>query len=295
MTTTSKSIQPSSKMASQLAIATLIALGLTALSNSPAMAQTNPSAATQAQALQPPVLVNGSKVTGKQVDDMVKLALASGAQDTAQLRQALLNDLIVKEAILQEAQKSHLTSQGDNELKVRLASQAAIVDLWFSQYFAAHPVTEEAIKAVYDQDVTIAKDPKNAHEYQLAQIIVASESQANELISKINSGASFETLAKEQSLDKATGAQGGLVGWALPSRLAPSIADVVLMMGKGKVTSKPIAVGSNWAIIKVEDTRPFKLPAYETLKPQIAQNLIAQTKQEAIGNLMKTVKISQGK
>jgi len=100
MATTFNSMQHSSKTRSYLSIATLISLSFAALSIAPAMAQTNPPASAQPQTLSPPVLVNGSKITAKQLDEMVGLAVKGGATDTTQLRQALLNDLIVKEAIL---------------------------------------------------------------------------------------------------------------------------------------------------------------------------------------------------
>jgi len=243
-----------------------------------------------------PVLatVNGSKIYGSQVNEWVKSVVAGGGKDTPELRQTMLNDLIVREAILQDVKRTGLLTRDNNSIKVKIAEQNAILEIWFAQYFKEHPITEADIRTQYDQQAAIAKDPKNAKEYQLSQIIVGSEAEGDLLIKQINAGVSYEQLAKEKSLDKTSGAQGGLIGWVLPGRLTPPLDGIIPSLSKGKLASKPLQVGNLWYVIKVDDVRNHTFPSFEQAKPQISQALAQRQKQEAIQALLKSEKITIG-
>ena len=75
----------------------LILLGVIIFSMSSSFAQTGAI-----------VSVNGNKIMQKEVDGIVKNAVARGAKDSPELRQAIVNDLILREAIMQDVKKSGL-------------------------------------------------------------------------------------------------------------------------------------------------------------------------------------------
>ena len=239
------------------------------------------------------VTVNGSKITSNQLNDWVASAVADGNQDTPQLRQNILNDLVMREAINQDVKKTGLLSQGNNAFKVKLAEQNAIVELWFAQYFKTRPISEADVKAEYDKQVALAKTPQNSKEYQVSQIVVATEAEALSLMKQIKDPSSFAILAKEKSLDKTTSDKGGLVGWALPSQLAPPMNEIVPTLTKGKIAPKPIQTNVGWYIIQLDDVKPIVIPPFDQVKENIARALIQQKRQEAINQLMSTSKISK--
>lgn len=239
----------------------------------------------------PVATVNGVAITNGQLNDWVKSAVMDGAQDTPQLRQSILNDLVLRELILKDIKKTGLLKQGNNEFKVKLAEQNAILDVWFNAYLKSHPVTEAEVKAEYDRQVALSKEPANAKEYQVSQIVVATEAEGVSLIKQIRSPANFATLAKEKSLDKATSEQGGLVGWALPSQLMAPINQVVLTMGKGQVYDKPIQTQVGWHVIEINDIRPVVVPSFDQAKENIARALIQLRRQQAISGLLQTSKV----
>jgi peptidyl-prolyl cis-trans isomerase C len=241
------------------------------------------------------VIINGTKITSAQLEQWVSIATSEGAKDSPELRQGILNDLVIREAIEQDIKKTNLLSKGNNAFKVKLATQNAAMELWFAQYFAAHPISEADIKAEYDKQVALSKEPKNAKEYQLSQIVVPSEVDGNQILSQLQAGSSFQALAKEKSLDKVSSQNGGLVGWALPGQLAPPMNDVVLTLSKGGVVSKPIQVGNVWYVVKVDDVKPFVMPTFDQAKTGITQAMIQKERQSAIQSLLKDAKISKGK
>ena len=239
------------------------------------------------------VLVNGAKITSGQLNDWVNVAVSEGAKDSPELRQSIMNDLILREAVSQDAKKTGLLTAGNNAFKIKVAEQNAVLELWFAQYFKAHPLSEADVKAEYEKQVALSKEPQNNKEYKLSQIVVGSESEANQIIAQLNKGASFASLAQEKSLDKNSGSRGGVMGWALPSQLVPPINEIVVSMTKGQFTLKPIQTSNGWHIVMVDDVKPFVIPSFDDAKAGIAQALVQQRRQEAVGALMKTIKISQ--
>ena len=243
-----------------------------------------------------PVLttINGSKIYASQVNEMVSMAVANGAKDSPELRQNLLNDLVVREVITQDIKKTGLLNKDNNALKLKLAQQNTMLELWFAEYFKTHQVTEADVKAEYERQAALSKEPKNAKQYEVAQIMVATEGEAAEIIKQINNGAKFEVLAKEKSLEKLSGAQGGVVGWVFPFQLAPPINDLIVNLGKGKVAQSPIKTNNGWHVIKLDDVRPFAMPAFDQVKNNITQELVQQRRQQAINTLLKDAKVVKG-
>jgi peptidyl-prolyl cis-trans isomerase C len=77
-------------------------------------------AVTSANAQSGPVLttVNGSKIFTSQLNEMVALAVANGAKDSPELRQNLLDDLVLREVITQDIRKTGLLNKDNNALKL---------------------------------------------------------------------------------------------------------------------------------------------------------------------------------
>ena len=82
------------------------------------------------------VVVNGAKITSGQLNDWVNVAVSEGAKDSPELRQTIMNDLILREAVAQDAKKTGLLTTGNNAFKIKLAEQNAVLELWFAQYLS---------------------------------------------------------------------------------------------------------------------------------------------------------------
>ena len=241
------------------------------------------------------VVVNGVKITSNQLDQFVALATTQGAQDTPELRQNFLNDLIVREAITQDAKKTGLLTKGNNALKLKIAEQDSVMGLWFTQYLSQHPISEVDVRKEYDKQLALSKDPKNINEYQISQIVVAAEVGAQQILAQLKSGTKFAQLAKEKSLDNGSAKNGGLLGWALPSQLPAPMNELVFTLSKGDISPRPFQIGSAWYVVKVDDVRPFVMPGFDQVKASITQAMMQRERRDAIEALMKGVKVTQGK
>jgi peptidyl-prolyl cis-trans isomerase C len=254
------------------------------------------SAAVLAYAQSGPVLmtINGSKIYTSQVNEMVAMAVANGAKDSPELRQNLLDDLVAREVISQDIKKTGLLNKDNNALRLKLAQQNTLLELWFEEYFKKNPVTESDVRAEYDRQVALSKEPQNSKQYEVSQIQVATEAEATEIIQQINKGAKFETLAKDKSLEKISGAQGGVVGWVLPAQLAPPINTLIVNLTKGQVSQSPIRTNNGWHVVKLDNVRPFVIAPFDQVRNNLAQELVQQRRQQAVNTLLKDAKVAKG-
>ena len=240
--------------------------------------------------------VNGKNVLVKEVDAMVKAAQASGTKDSPELRNAILNDLVVREAILQDVKKNALEKRGDNEARVKMATQNILIDLWFVEFLKTHPILEEELKTEYDRQAGLTKEGKNSNEYKISQIVLTTELAAKEVINQLNVGGSFSQLAREKSIDKQSGALGGEIStWALPDQLVPPLGDTVLALAKGGVAANAVKTNLGWHVVRLDDSRKFKLPTFDEAKSILSQSVLNRRKQEAIAGLMKKTTVAPGK
>lgn len=239
-----------------------------------------------------PVLttVNGSKIYTSQLNEMLTMAVANGAKDSPELRQNLLNDLVAREVITQDIKKTGLLNKDNNALKLKMAQQNTLLELWFAEYFKQNPVTESDVRAEYDRQVALSKGSQNSKQYEVSQIQVATEVEAVEIIKQLNNGAKFEMLAKEKSLEKISGAQGGVVGWVLPVQLAPPINTLIVNLGKGQIAQSPIRTNNGWHVIRLDDVRPFVIAPFDQVRNNLAQELVQQRRQQAVNALLKDAK-----
>lgn len=261
----------------QYVLASVIAMSISTVS----VAQTTSNAGVAAT-------VNGVKVFNKDLDIMVKAAEASGAKDSPDLRNAILNDLVIREAILQDVKKNNLEKRGDNEARIKIANQNILIDLWFAEFMKAHPINESELRAEYDRQAALTKEGKNSNEYKISQIILPTENEANDVLNKLNGGANFSQIAKEKSLDKQSALNGGEIpNWILPDQLVQPLGDLVISLTKGKLSTKAVRTNLGWHVVRLDDLRKFKLPTFEESKGAISQSIFNRRKQEAISELMK--------
>lgn len=97
------------------------------------------------------------------------------------------------------------------------------------------------------------------------------ESLINSLYDKLQNGESFESLAKNNSDDRQTSGQGGLLPDLRLSQMPPEYVEQIANGLKEGEYSKPFHTHYGWHIIKVK--RLEKIPAYEDMVPYYKQRL----------------------
>jgi peptidyl-prolyl cis-trans isomerase C len=231
-------------------------------------------------------VVNGKPVPSSRADAMVKQMAAQGQQDTPQLRAMVKEELVNREILMQEADKLGLSSSPEVKAQMEMARQAIIIRALVADYVKKNPVSEAEIKAEYDKFKAQAGDK----EYHARHILVEKEEDAKAIIDKLKSGAKFEDLAK-QSKDPGSAANGGDLDWAPPTAFVKPFSDAMTSLKPGQFTETPVKTQFGYHVIKLEDSRPAKVPTFEEVKPQITESLQQQKLQAYQQELKKKAKI----
>ncbi len=232
------------------------------------------------------VTVNGTAISESLVGVLAKERAAQGQPDSPELRRAIRDNLVTLEVVSQEAKKRGLDKDPDVAAQLHLATQSMLQRAYINDYIKNHPISDSAVKAEYDRIRTAMGDK----ELQTRIIIVPSEKDAQDVIAQVKKGMKFEQLAKDKSIDAESKKRGGEIGWQTPASLGGPIGQAMAKLSKGQV-SDPINLGNAWGVVKIDDTRPYKAPAFDSVKGDLRQRLEQQSIQSAIAELRKQAKI----
>lgn len=231
-------------------------------------------------------VVNGKAIPSSRVDAMVKQLASQGQQDSPQLRAMVKQELINREVLMQEAEKSGLASNAEVKNQLEIARQSLLIRALMIDYVKKNPVSDAEVQAEYDK----AKAQAGDKEYHAYHILVEKEDEAKAIILKLKAGAKFEELAK-QSKDTGSAAKGGDLDWATPATFVPAFSQAMTALQKGQFTETPVKTEFGYHIIKLDDIRTAKFPTLEEVKPQIVDGLQQQKVQAYQQALVKKAKI----
>ncbi len=231
-------------------------------------------------------LVNGVSIPQSRVDAAVKSEVSQGQADTPELRKNIRENLIKRELMVQAANKMSLDKSADVQQEMDMAKQSVLINAYLMDYMKKNPITDDALMQEYEARKAKLGDT----EYNARHILVDTEDQAKAIIVQLGKKAKFEKLAL-QSKDTGSGEHGGELGWAVPSNFVQPFADAMKALKKGEYTKVPVQTQFGWHVIRLDDVRAIKAPAFEEVKPQLQQRLQQQAIQKAIADLQANAKI----
>jgi peptidyl-prolyl cis-trans isomerase C len=214
-------------------------------------------------------IVNGKAVPTARVEALANQLAKSGRPITDEVRAQIKEEVITREVFMQEAQKRGLTASKDFKEQMELARQTILIRELFADYQKTSPVTDADLKAEYDK-FTAANSGK---EFSARHILVEKEDEAKDVVARLKKGEKFEDIAKKMSKDPGSGANGGDLGWSTAANYVPEFSQAMVKLEKGQLTETPVKSQFGWHVIRLDDTRDAKLPSFEELKPQIAQQM----------------------
>jgi peptidyl-prolyl cis-trans isomerase C len=198
---------------------------------------------------------------------------AAGRPVTPEMQGQLREEVIAREVFMQEAQKQGLDATDDYKNQLELARQAILIRQLFDNYRKTNPVTDADVQAEYDKFVAA----NSGKEFKARHILVETEDQAKQILADLKKGAKFEDIAKKQSKDPGSGANGGDLDFAAPGSYVPEFSQAMVKLKKGEMTQEPVKTQFGFHIIKLEDSREATFPAFDEVKPQLMQR-VEQTK-----------------
>ena len=228
-------------------------------------------------------IVNGKPVPKARLDALetqIKAQAARTGQPVPpEVQKQLRDEVIAREVFMQEAEKQGLQGTPDFQSKMELARQSVLIGELFANYAKTHPITDEQAKAEYDKLIAAQAPAAGGKEYKARHILVDKEDEAKSIIAQLKKGAKFEDIAKKQSKDTGSGAQGGELGWAAPGTYVPEFGQALEKLKKGQTTDTPVNTQFGYHVIQLEDTRDAKAPEpppFDAVKAQLKQQMEQQ-------------------
>ena len=237
------------------------------------------------------VLVRVNGVPIRQSEVVERLLKRYGAQAV---------DEMVDEALLRQAAKKSSISGDDAEVGRRLAKlqeQFGSRELFISQLEQAGSsvakvkedladeivrerlvvrakslsVADDELKKAFDENKDKLGSPEAVH---LRHILVATDAEAQDVVSKVKAGADFKALAREKSLAASGKAAGGDYGFVARGMLPAEIDDIAFSMKTGEIRVVPGPRGRH--VLQILDRRAAKPASFSEVKDDLRDMLMAE-------------------
>lgn len=197
-------------------------------------------------------------------------------QNPAALSQAV-RTLILQQVLLKEALAADWDEKPEIEALLARVRDAAIAESYLES------VTKVPADFPSDQDIQALYDARKAElalpkQYRLAQIFLANgtdpaqaKSKADALAKQVKSG-DFAALAKANSDEPRSAANGGEIGLLPEESIQPAIRKALTGLAKGAVAG-PIELGDGLYFVKILDIQEPRTAALAEVKDRLAQAL----------------------
>jgi peptidyl-prolyl cis-trans isomerase C len=202
---------------------------------------------------------------------------------------ALLDRIVDSKLVVQEGKKSKVTEDPAFKKRMAFVEDQVLQDFWI-QREVARKVTPEKLQQRYEERL---KSMPAEEEVHARHILVSTEDEAKAIIADLKKGAAFDKLAKEKSTDKASGAEGGDLGWFKKSDMVKEFADAAFALNKGDLTETPVKTQFGYHVIKVEDRRKAPPPAFEELAEQLREEMSREAVTAQLDQLRSGAKIEK--
>lgn len=240
------------------------------------------------------VIVSASQTSVTQADlaPMLKAVGPEGrtrlAADPGALDQ-LVRSALAQKVVLAEAKAKGWDKQADVETAVEQARREIIARSYLGSVSAppAGYPSDADISAAYDKNQAAFMAPRALHVAQIyiatppnadAATIDAARKKATDLATRARSG-DFAALAKANSQDKPSAANGGDMGFVPETLLMPQVRSAADALKPGQV-SAPIQTATGFHVVKLIEVRaPAQRPLAD-VKEQIRTALRAQQTQQ---------------
>ena len=227
------------------------------------------SLGTSAALAQNVAIVNGKAVPKARMEALSQQFQSTGRPVTPEVQEQMRQHLIALEVFSQEADKLGLSSSDDFKAQMELARQNVLANQLIKDFEKKNAITDDLLKAEYDKFAAA----NGGKEIKARHILVEKEADAVAIIASLKKGGKFDDIAKKRSKDTGSGAKGGDLDWANPTSYVPEFSAALLKLNKGQLTDKPVKTQFGYHIIRVDDTRDIKLPSFDEVKPQIADQM----------------------
>ncbi len=228
-------------------------------------------------------IVNGQRITRRAFVN--RLEQITGEQ--------VLSDLINEQLIGQAAKKAKITVTSA-EVEAEMEKLREQIGPSFDSVLAQYGMTVEDLRKnmelnllvfkVSTKDITVSEDAlmaffeEHKSDYdqpemvKASHILVETEEKAKDIQKKLAEGADFAELARSESTDPMSAAEGGDVGFFARGRMVPEFEKAAFAMSPGQ-TGAPVKSEYGYHIIRVTDRKDAHEATFDEVKEDIERTI----------------------
>jgi peptidyl-prolyl cis-trans isomerase C len=232
--------------------------------------------------------VNGDKITDQEFyKEQENLPpYLKPMTETPEGKKEMLDTMVVRDLIMQEAKKSGIDKSPAVEAKLEDLKKRVIVEAYLKKKVEESAnIGDAELKDYYNKNIDKFK---TGEQVRASHILVKSEAEAKDIERQLKGGAKFEDLAKKYSIDGAA-PKGGDLGWFSKGSMIPDFEKVAFGLKEGE-TSGIVKTKFGYHIIKLTGKRPAGTRSFDEVKDQIKQALIPEKQQEVFKKLKDDLK-----
>ncbi|MBL4644873.1 MAG: peptidylprolyl isomerase [Rhizobiales bacterium] len=186
-------------------------------------------------------------------------------------RARMVDILIDMHLFAQEARAAKLQETDTFALRLQLMEARALRNAYFADKILSG-VSDDDVKARYEQEVAKIEPEEMI---SARHILVETEEEAKQIITDLQGGADFQTLAKERSTGP-SGPQGGDLGEFRRGQMVPPFEEAAFALEAGNITTTPVKTDFGWHVIEVYNKKTAPLPTLEQVTEQIRNLVVSE-------------------
>jgi len=169
------------------------------------------------------------------------------------------------------------------------SARLAYAELTLADVTAQVDVTEEQLRERYEKEkdrFVVAETRQVRHillPLEEGKDDPAVKAQADALAQRARGGEDFAKLARENSKDVGSAAQGGDLGWVDHSTLEPALSDALFALKDGEIGG-PVRTRFGWHVIKLDGIRPGHSQTFEEARADLETEVRRQLAADEFGN-----------
>jgi peptidyl-prolyl cis-trans isomerase C len=227
--------------------------------------------------------VNGVKITSVDFDNEVSTLpdYIRGMAATPDGRKEMIETLIMRELILQQAKKDGTDKSSEVEQKLADIKNRIIVDVYLKKTIETESkISDAELQEFYDQN---KEKFKSGEQVKASHILVKTQQEADEILAELKKGATFADLAKAKSIDSSASA-GGDLGWFEKGHMVPVFEKAAFALQEGEL-SGVVKSEFGYHIINVTGKRPAGIRTMEESREQIKAVLVPEKQQQVFAQI----------
>ena len=207
--------------------------------------------------------------------------------DNPRGKQIMLEQIINKELALTDAKKNLLDRDPEFLAELEKLKTELLANFYVEKVLREAKVTPEEVKKYFDEH---PEEFQGEETVSASHILVESEEKAREVREKIDKGEmSFEEAAKVFSSCPSS-QRGGDLGSFGKGQMVPEFETAAFALEIGKV-SEPVQTQFGFHLIRVNEKKDAQPIAFEDIKDEIADKLLAEKQRSAYESKMRQLRI----